>query len=215
MIRDPATGETKGVTFDLGRELARRLGVPFEPVEFRRIAEILEALKIGQVDVTVANATAARARDVDFTPAILDLELGYLVPPGSPVRSMGDVDRPGMRVGVTQGSTSQCTLSQQFKNAAVVPAPSIKGGIEMLSLGKVDAFATNKASLFEMSDALPGSRVLDGRWGSEHLAIAIPKGRDQGMAYLRRFAEDAKAEGLVRRAVERAGLRGSVHGESQ
>ena len=215
MIRDPVSGEPKGVTFDLGTKLAGRLGVPFEPVEFRRIAEVLEALKMGQVDVTVANATVARARDVDFTTPILHLELGYLVLPGSPISTMADVDRPGIRIGVTQGGTSQSTLSRQFKNAAVVPAPSIKDAIEMLSLRKVDAFATNKANLLEMSDALPGSRVLDGRWGLEHMAIGIPKGRDRGMAYMQKFAEDAKSEGLVKRAVERAGLRGTVSTESQ
>jgi len=213
MVRDPASGETKGVSFDLGKEFARRLGVPFEPVEFSRIAEVLEALKSGNVDFTLTNATAARAKDIDFTAPILDIELGYLVLPGSPVSTLADVDRPGIRVGVTQGSTSQSTLSRQFKNAVVVPAPTLKSAIEMLSLRKVDAYATNKAGLFEMADQLPGSRVLAGRWGLEHLAIGIPKGRDQGMAYVRKFAEDAKSEGLVKRAADRAGLRGAVNME--
>jgi polar amino acid transport system substrate-binding protein len=72
----------------------------------------------------------------------------------------------------------------------------------------VDAYATNKANLFEMSDALPGSRVLDGRWGLEHLAMALPKGRDAGLAYLRTFVEEAKSEGLVARAAARVALRG-------
>jgi len=78
----------------------------------------------------------------------------------------------------------------------------------MLSLRKVDAYATNKAILFEMSDQLPGSTVVDGRWGLEHIAIGVPKGRDSGMAYLGKFTEDAKSEGLVKRAAEGAGLRG-------
>jgi polar amino acid transport system substrate-binding protein len=213
MIRDPASGERKGVSFDLGKEFARRLGVPFEPVEFPRIAEVLEALKKGNVDFTLTNATAARAKDIDFTAPILDIELGYLVLSGSPVSTLTDVDRPGIRVGVTQGSTSQSTLSRQLKNAVLVPAPTLKNAIEMLSLRKIDAYATNKASLFEMSDQLPGSRVLAGRWGLEHLAIGIPKGRDQGMAYVRKFAEDAKSEGLVKRAADKAGLRGAINME--
>lgn len=215
MIRDAASGETKGVSVDLGRELARRLGVPFEQVEYRRIAEVLEGMKSGQVDFTISNATPARARDVDFTQPLLSLELGYLVPSGSPVSALADVDLPGIRVGVTQGSTSQSTLPHELKNAAVVPAPTLKSAVEMLSQRRLDAFATNKAILFEMSDALLGSRVIDGRWGLEHLAIAIPKGRDQGMSYMRKFVEDAKSEGLVTRAVERAGLRGTVTTESR
>jgi polar amino acid transport system substrate-binding protein len=210
MVRDAASGEARGVSLELGRELAARLGVPFELVEYRRLVEVLDALKAGEVDFTFTNATAARAQVVDFTPPLLDLELGYLVLPGSPVAAIAEVDRPGIRVGVTQGSTSQATLSREFRNAALVPAATLKSAIEMLSLRQVDVYATNKAILFEMSDALPTSRVLDGRWGLEHLAIAIPKGRDPGMDYLRRFAEDAKREGLVKRAAERAGLRGSA-----
>jgi molybdate transport system substrate-binding protein len=213
IIRDSATGEAKGVAFDTGRELAARLGVPFEVIEYPRPAEVLEALKAGKVDFTVTNATAVRAKDVDFTSPLLLLELGYLVPPGSPVASLPDIDRPGIRIGVTQGSTSQSTLSRQLKSATLVPAPSVKGAIEMMSQRQVDAFATNKANLFQMSDALPGSRVLDGQWGVEHLAIAIPKGRDQGMAWLQKFVADVKSEGLVTRAVERAGLRGTAKAE--
>jgi polar amino acid transport system substrate-binding protein len=215
MIRDPKSDETKGVTVDLGRELAGRLGVPFEPVLFPRLAEVLEALKSGQVDFTVTNATAERAKVVDFTPAVLGLELGYLVLPGSPVTALTDVDRPGIRVGVSQGSSSQGVLTREFRHAQVVPAPTVKIAVEMLSQRKVDTFATNKGILFEMSDSLPTSRVLDGRWGLEQMAIAIPKGRDKAMAYMRAFAGQVTAEGLVARAAERAGLRGTVKIESR
>jgi len=213
MIRDSVSGETKGVTVEVGRALAMRLGVPYEAVEYQRIAEVLEAMKSGKVDITIANATPARAQDLDWTPPLLLIELGYLVLSGSPVASLADVDRPGIRVGVTQGGTSNSTLARELKNAKVVPAPTLKSAIEMLSRRSIDAYATNKANLFEMSDRLPGSRVLDGQWGLERLSIAIPKGRDQGMAYVRKFVEDVKSEGLVARAAERAGLRGTVNAE--
>jgi polar amino acid transport system substrate-binding protein len=215
MLRDPASGEVKGVSVDLGKELAKRLGVPYEQVEYRRIAEVIEALKSGAADFTISNASPARAKEVDFTQPLVSIELGYLVPPGSPVSTLADIDQPGIRVGVTQGSTSQSTLPHEFKNAAVVPVPTLNAAIEMFAQRKLDAFATNKAILFEMSESLPGSRVLDGRWGIEQLAIAIPKGRDQGIAYMRDFVEDANAKGLVTRAVERAGLRGTVKTNSR
>ena len=210
IIGDPASPDTKGVAFDLGRELARRLGVPFEPVVFPKNAEVLAALTSGQVDVAFTNATPTRAKDMDFTPPYLEVEQGYLVPAGSPIATLADIDKPGIRVGVSVGSSSQAVLTRQFKNAAVVLAPTLKGAIEMLSLGKLDAFATNKAILFEMSDQLPGSQVLAGRWGLEHFSIGIPKGRDLGMPYVRKFAEEAKSEGLVQSAVDRAGIRGTV-----
>jgi polar amino acid transport system substrate-binding protein len=208
MVRDPASGETKGVTVEVGRELAKRLGVPYEQVEFGRIGEVLEAVKAGKVDVTLANATPARAKDFDWSPPLLVLELGYLVSPGSPVTTITDVDRPGIRVGVTQGGTSNATLAREYKNAQVVPAGTMKIAIEMLSQRKIDAYATNKANLYEMSDALPGSRVLDGLWGFEHLSLAIPNGRGQAAEFVRRFAEEIKSVGLVTRAAARAGMRG-------
>ena len=213
LIRNPVSGETNGVALEVGRELAKRLGVPVEVVEYRRIAEVLEALKAGKLDVTIANATPARAKDYDWTPPLLLIELGYLVGPGSPVSSLADVDRPGIRIGVTGGGTSNGVLAREFKNAAVVPAATLKDAIEMLSQRKIDAYATNKANLYAMSDGLPGSRVLDGRWGLEHLAMAFPKGRDQGMAYARAFVHDIKSEGLVAGAAQRAGLRGAVNAE--
>ena len=215
MLRDPASGEVKGVSVDLGKELAKRLGVPYEQLEYRRVAEVIEAQKSGAADFTISNASPARAKDVDFTQPLVSIELGYLVPSGSPIATLADVDQAGIRVGVTQGSTSQSTLPRELKNAAVVPVPTLNAAIEMFTQRKIDVFATNKAILFEMFESLPGSRVLDGRWGVEHVAIAIPEGRDRGMAYMRNFVEDANSKGLVTRAVERAGLRGTVKTDSR
>jgi polar amino acid transport system substrate-binding protein len=198
------------VGYDLGKELATRVGVPFEPVVFAKNAEVLDAVKSGRVDVAFTNASAARAKDMDFTEPLLEIELGYLVPPGSPIAALADVDRTGIRVGVTEKSSSDATLSRELGNAVVVRAPTVKAGVEMLSLGKVDAYGTNKPTLYEMADELPGSRVLEGRWGVERMAIAIPKGRERALVFVRRFAREAISAGLVQTAVLRAGLRGTV-----
>jgi polar amino acid transport system substrate-binding protein len=209
LVRGPSN-EARGVSVELGRALAERLGVPYEQVEFARLALVLEAVKAGTVDFTVTNATAARAADMNFTAPLVNLELGYLVMTTSRVQAIADVDRPGVRVGVAQGSTSQGTLGRELKQARVVPAPSLKAAAEMLAKGEIDCFATNKGILYQMADGLPGSRIVDGRWGLEHLAIAIPKGRDAGMPFVRAFAAEARTSGLVQRAAERAGLRGTA-----
>jgi polar amino acid transport system substrate-binding protein len=208
LVRNPVSGEMKGIAVELGKALAMRLGVPYEQVEFRRPAEIYEALKAGQIDVTIVNATPERADQFAWSPPLMLIELGFLAAAGFPVTTPADIDRPGVRVGVTQGGTMNSVLARELKNATVVPAATLKNGIEMLAQHKIDAYATNKANLFEMSDALPGSRVLDGRWGIEHLAMAIPKGRDAGFAYMRTFVEDANSDGLVARAAARVALRG-------
>ena len=209
------SGEPRGVGYELGKELARRLGVPYEPVVFSKNAEVLDAVKTAKVDVIFTNATAARAKEMDFGPPFLEIELGYLVPQKPVIAAVADVDVKGRRIGVTEGSSSDATLSRDLKNAEVVRATTITIALDMLSAGKLDAFATNKATLFEMAEKLPGSKVLDGRWGVERFAIGIPKGRDPGLAFLRKFTEDVRAEGLVKAAVDRAGLRGAMTADSK
>jgi len=201
----------RGVGYDLGKELAKRLGVRYAPVVFSKNADVLAAIKDGTADVAFTNSSsAARAKDMDFGPPFMDVELGYLVPKGSALTTVADVDASGLRVGVTAGSSSEATLTREFKKAEVVRATNFDAGIEMMTSGKLDAYATNKASLFEMAGKLPGSKVLEGRWGVEHFAVAIPKGRDQGMAFVRRFTVEVKSEGLVGAAIARAGLRGAA-----
>jgi polar amino acid transport system substrate-binding protein len=215
MVKDAASGETRGVTWDIGQALAARLGVPFEPVVFPRVAEVMEGLKSGKADVTLTNATPVRAKDLDFTPPLLAVEQGFLVPAGSKLAKAEDVDRPGVRVGVSAGSTSESVLSREAKHLTLLRAPTLKEAADMLSGGRIDAFATNKAILSELSDHLPGSRILEGRFGLETMALGIPKGREAGMPYLRRFAEEAMADGSVQRAVARAGVRGTVTPEAR
>ena len=215
ILPDAQPDGPRGVGYDLGKEFARRLGVPYEPVVFAKNAEVLEAVKTGQVDMVFTNATAARAKDMDFGPPGLEIELGYLVPQKSPVATLADIDKPGVRVGVTKGSSSDGVMSRDLKSAEVVRAVTIGAAVDMMAAGQLDAFATNKATLFELAEKLPGSKVLDGRWGVEHFAIGIPKGRDQGRAFVEKFTNDAKSEGLVKAAIARAGLRGAVTSESK
>lgn len=215
ILQDPVSHQTRGVGYDLGAEFARRLGVPFEPVVFAKNAEVLEAVKTGKVDLAFTNASAARAREMDFTRPYLEIELGYLVGPRSSVSTLAAIDRAGIRVGVTEHSSSDTVLSRDLRNAAVVRASTVKAGIAMLSAGEIDAYATNKATLFEMAESLPGAKVLAGRWGVERHAIAMPKGRDQGMPFARRFVDQVTSDGVVQGAIARAGLRGVVPPESK
>ena len=218
VIRESASGEMKErlllpshqIGFDLGKELARRMGVPFEPVVYDSSGALIDSAKSGEWDVTVLTVSAARAKDVDFTGPLVEVEYGFLIPSGSSISTLADVDRPGIRVGVQEKGAADSTVSRALKNAQVVRGPGVTAGIQMVKSGKADVIAANKTSLFEMSDHLPGSRVLDGGFATEQVAMAIPKGREFGMVYLRKFVEDAKSEGLVTAAIERAGLRGVV-----
>ena len=209
-VKDPKTGESVGIALDLGKGMAKRLDVPVQVVEFDRVAQVLDALKDGKVDMTFTNATAVRAKDMDFTEPLVRLELGYLVIGSSPLNSLNDIDQAGIRIGVSQGSSSQGVLTQRFKLAKVIPAESLAQAQSLLNSKQIDAFATNKGILFEMSDALPGSRVLTGRWGLENLAIAVPKGREVGRSFVDNFAKEVSRSGELDKAVQRSGLRGTA-----
>jgi polar amino acid transport system substrate-binding protein len=210
LVRDAATGEARGVGLDLGRAMAARLGVPFELAEFPDNAQVLDAVKHARADFVFTNATPARREDLDFSPTLAGVEQGFLVPAGSALAAADDVDREGVRVGVTRASTSERELAARLARATLVPVASVREGRELLAAGGLDAFATNKVILGEIAQALPGARILAGRYGLETLAIGVPKGREAGHAWLRRFAEDARRDGTVRRAAERAGLRDTL-----
>jgi polar amino acid transport system substrate-binding protein len=209
-----SSGHETGVGLELGRELARRLDVPFEPVVYPNNGAVLDGLRAGKIDVVFTNATAARAKEIDFTQPYLEVEAGYLVARQSALATIGEVDKAGVRVGVMEGSTTSTTLPGILPHASIVRVPTIDKVKEMLAVGTLDAFATNKSILFELTDALPGSKVLAGRYNVERLALGIPKGRDAGLPYVRSFVSAAVSSGLVKSAVERAGLRGAIVADS-
>jgi len=213
-IRDPS-GELHGVSVELGRALGCKLDVPVELVEYPRVAEVVEGLVAGKVDFTVTNASPARRERLSFTEPVLAIELGFLVPAGSPLSSLNAFKASAHKVGVMQGSTSLRNLPPLFPKAELVPVASTKDAVEMLKAGRLDAFATNKSILFQLSDGLPGSHVLDGNWGVEHLAIATPKGREAATEFLSSFVADNRANGLIAGAAARAGLRGQATGKPE
>lgn len=209
MVND-AAGKPHGLAYDLGGELAKRLGVGIDYVRFQRVADIVTAIHDGQVDFTVTNATPARANEVSFSQPVLAIELGFLVPANSPIGKVENIDTAGVKIGVTKGSTSERTLPAKFKNATIVPVESVKIAITMFGSREIDLYATNKPTLFEMSDQMPGAKILDGNWGAEHMAIAIPKGREDALPLLNRFVAEEQSSGALDTIQQQAGLRGAA-----
>jgi len=215
LVGSPTDATAKGVGFELGKEMAKRLGVAFEAVVYPKNADVLAAVKNAEVDISLTNATAERAKDMQFSATVLEVEKGYLVPAGSPLATLAAVDAPGVRVGVTQGSSTVYELQDKLLRATMVQIATLKLASQMLASGQIDAFATNKAILYEMSDALPGSRVLDGKWGQERFAFAVPKGRAQAKAYLDPLVAAMRSQGQISQSIQRAGLRGTLSGTGE
>lgn len=210
VIRDSVSGEMTGVGFDLGTELAKRLGVPIETVMYTAIGDLVEGGRTAQWDIAFIGIDPLRETYLDFTSCHLELEVGYLVPAGSPIAAFPGVDQPGVRIAVPQKGHADIILSRALRKATLVRGAGIGGAARLLSAGEADVVSANKANLYELAQKTRGSRVLEGRIGTEQLAMAMPRGRDDGLAYARQFIEEAKSTGLVKAAIERVGLRGAV-----
>lgn len=210
-VRNPYSGELKGISHDLGSELAARLGVPFEPIMYPNPTVFLAAGRAGEWDVGSLGVVPERRAFFDFAQPHLEVDYGYLVSAEARIASVSEVDRPGVRVGLVARSSSEIALTAALKHASIVRGRDLSELIDLLMLGEADVIGAQKTNLYNIAPRVAGSRVLDGRPGSEEQALAIPKGRDAaGLAYLREFVKDAKNAGLVQRAIHRVGVRGVV-----
>jgi len=207
-LRGVKPEENKGVGFELGRALAQRLDIEFKPVFFLTNGDVLAAAKDHQIDLLLANATAPRATYLAFTQPVLRLEQGYLVGANVNIDEANALDRRDVTVGVSAGSTSESVLPSILKRARIISVHNLKDAADRLRSGEIQAFATNKAILFELNDQLTGSSVLQGAWGIENISIGIPLERCSALPYLQTFADDMQKNLLIKQAAARAGLRG-------
>ncbi len=206
--KDPASGELRGVAVDLARELGRRIGVPVELVGFESAGKMVEGLETGVWDVAFLAIDPRRANEIAFTAPYIEIEGTYVVPSESQLHTIPEVDRAGVRIGVSANSAYDLFLSRTVKHAELVRAPNPKAAFDLLAAGKVDVVAGVRQALIANAEKLPGSRVFAGRFMAIQQALGIPKGREAGAMCLREFIEDVKASGVVARAIEKAGVRG-------
>jgi len=207
--RDPATGEPRGVSVDLARELAKRLGVPIELVLFNAAGKVAEALQANALDIGFVAIDPARTVDMEFTAPYVVIEGAYLVPSGSPIRANADVDREGIRVVVGAGSVYDLYLSRELKRARLVRAPTSPLVVDMMIAEKLDVGAGVKQQLEADAKRVAGVRLLDGRFMVIQQAMATPKGRTAGARYLAQFVEEMKASGFVAQSLARNGIEGA------
>jgi polar amino acid transport system substrate-binding protein len=200
--------EPRGVAPDLGRELARRLGVPVAFVGFAAAGKLADAVREGAWDVAFLGAEPQRAAEIAFTAAYLEIPATYLVPAGSPIRSVADVDRAGIRIAVAERSAFDLFLQRTIQHARLVHAPGLDSSFDLFVTTKLEALAGLRPKLLMDVQKAPGARVLDGQFMAVQQAIGTPKAREAGARYLRAFVEDAKTSGLVADVIARNGVEG-------
>jgi len=201
-------GEHLGVACDLVRELARRLDVPLEILPYQSAGALADSVNSGVWDVAVLADEPARAKEIAFAGATTEIEATYLVPAGSPLQKIDDVDSPGVRIALGAKSGYDLYLTRTVKHAQLVRIAGSSAAFKHFADEKLEAFAALKTELLKYAAQLPGSRILDGRFTVVRHTAGTPRGRDAGAAYLHAFIEDVKAEGLVTQWIAKSGVQG-------
>ncbi|MFN3657672.1 MAG: transporter substrate-binding domain-containing protein [Pseudolabrys sp.] len=196
----------RGVTVDLLRGFAEALKLPLALQVYDNSGQVTEAVASGACDVAFMPQDAARALKVDFGPAYYVIESTYLVPAGSAIRSLDEVDRPGVRIVAISNTTTSRSAARTAPRASVAEVPSVDQMCEMARNGGGDAFALTHDSFAGLLPKLPGARVLPGHFQQTGIAVAVPKGRAAALKLATALLDDAKRSGAVRRALDAGGF---------
>ncbi len=205
-----ASGEPEGVSPDIARAVADRLGVPVTYVSFKTPGELADAATEDLWDIGNIGAEPERAKTIAFTAAYCEIESTYLVPAGSPIQSVEEVDRKGMRIAVYGRSAYGLWLADNIKHAELVKTDGMDASFDLFVKEKLDALAGLRPRLIKDVEKLPGSRLLEGKFSAVQQAIGTKPDRKAGIAFLRDFVEEAKASGLVASLIEKHGVEGRL-----
>jgi polar amino acid transport system substrate-binding protein len=208
VLKDAPDGTPTGIAPDLARELAKRAGLPVEFVRFDAAGKLADAVKSGAWDVAFLGAEPLRASEIAFSAAYLEIPVTFLVPAGSSIKNIQEIDAAGVRVAVSEKSAYDLYLSRSLKHARLVRTQGIDASFRMFVEQKLEALGGLKPRLVSDSAALPGSRILEGQITAVQQAIGVPNGRSEAAKFVREFAEQAKASGLVGRTIEKHKVRG-------
>ena len=208
VLKDAPDGTPTGIAPDLARELATRAGLPIEYVRFDAAGKLADAVKSGAWDVAFLGAEPQRAGEITFSGAYLEIPVTFLVPAGSSIKNIQEIDAEGVRVAVSEKSAYDLYLSRSLKHARLVRIQGIEASFKLFLDQKLEALAGLKPRLAADSEALPGSRILEGQITAVQQSIGVPRGRSEAAKYVRDFADDIKASGLVARTIDKHRVRG-------
>jgi polar amino acid transport system substrate-binding protein len=208
-VKDSTTGKFRGVTVELGAALARKLGVPVEFLPHLASGEIQNSAASGKWDVTFMPVDEERKKFVDFGNAYHLLQSTYLVAPGSKIMKVEDANAPGVRIGGVANTATFRAAQRTASKATFVTVAGVDAAIATMNAGEIDCIALSRESLSGLVAKIPGSHVLDGGFLNSSTAVAVPKDKPDALAYVSAFIEEAKASGLIRKALDAMNLQGS------
>lgn len=203
-------GDPVGVSPDLARAIADRLGVAVEYVTFASPGAVADAVTEDRWDIALIAHEAERAQTITFSPAHVEIEATYLVREGSRIRSLDDVDRPGTRVAVAARSAYDLHLARTLKHAELVRAEGLAGALDLFVSQKLDALAGLRPALLDNARDIPGARVLDGRFTTVRQAVGVRPGNPEAAAFVTGVVRELRADGTVQGFIDRHGVTGRL-----
>lgn len=204
------SGDPDGVGPEFARHIADGLGVPVAYVPFATPGELADAVTEGVWDIGLIGAEPTRAEKIAFTAAYVEIEATYLVPEGSPLTTIEEVDSAGVRIAVSGRSAYDLYLSRSLKHAELHRAKGLPGALELFMAEKMEALAGLRPALTDDLGKVPGGRILDGQFTAVQQAVGTAKSNTEAAAYLSDVVEDAKAGGLIARLIEKHGVVGRL-----
>jgi len=200
--------EPIGVAPDMAKEIAASLGVPVTYVSFKSPGELADQSGNNVWDIGLIGAEPQRAATIAFSAAYVEIEATYMVPAGSALRSIADVDKKGVRIAVSARSAYGLWLENNIKNATLIQVTGLEGAFNRFIDDKLDALAGLRPGLLKDVQKVPGLKILDGKFTAVQQAVGTPKANVEGAKYLAAFVEEAKRSGLVAKLIERHNVKG-------
>lgn len=205
-----ANGDPQGVSPDMAKAIADKLGVPLTYVTYPSPGELADAMARGEWDIGLIAVEPARAQTIHFAPAYVEIEATYLVPAGSKFTAIDQIDSAGTRIAISARSAYDLYLTRMLKHAELVRAPGLGAAAELFAAEKLDALAGLRPALIEDAAKLPGSKILPGQFTAVQQAIGCKPGQAAGAAFLHAFIEEAKGNGFVASLIEKHGVKGRL-----
>lgn len=206
--KDLATGELRGVSVDLMRELASRLGVPVDFVVHATPGDVADAAEHDRWDVAILAIEPARAQTIAFSPAMTEIEAAYVVHQDSALRSSEQADAAGVRIVAPEKAGYELYLTRTLRNATLIRTKAFQASIDLFNERRADVLAGLKPALLESMRKMPDARMLEGSFMAVHHGLGTPRARQAAAAYLKAFVEEMNACGFIARSIERNGVKG-------
>ncbi len=206
--RRDGNGELYGVSVDVMRELASRLGVAVEWVVHATPGDVADAAGSNTWDVAILAIEQARAEKISFSPAMTEIEATYMVGRDSKLASVAEVDTPGTRIAVSEKSGYELYLTRVLRHASLIKVKGFAASMDLFNAGGADALASLKPTLLDATAQMPQARMLPGTFMTVNHGLGAPRPRPLAAAYLKSFVEELNASGFVAAAIARHSVQG-------